>query len=63
VYRFIIVCLCLAQITFDDYQIHTVAAVFKKFLRALPEPLVPHDKYFEFLQASSKLWSPKWFAK
>nr|CAB3264163.1 unconventional myosin-IXa [Phallusia mammillata] len=40
------------KVNFDDYQIHTVAAVFKKFLRALPQPLVPFDKYFEFLQAS-----------
>uniref|UniRef100_H2YUN0 Myosin motor domain-containing protein n=1 Tax=Ciona savignyi TaxID=51511 RepID=H2YUN0_CIOSA len=40
------------QVNFDDYNIHCVASCFKKFLRSLPSPLVPYDKYFEFLQAA-----------
>uniref|UniRef100_H2YUM5 Myosin motor domain-containing protein n=1 Tax=Ciona savignyi TaxID=51511 RepID=H2YUM5_CIOSA len=40
------------KVNFDDYNIHCVASCFKKFLRSLPSPLVPYDKYFEFLQAA-----------
>ncbi|CAK8688169.1 unnamed protein product [Clavelina lepadiformis] len=40
------------KVNFDDYSIHSVASTFKKFLRSLPQPIVPHDKYFEFLQSS-----------
>nr|XP_018671672.1 unconventional myosin-IXa isoform X2 [Ciona intestinalis] len=40
------------KVNFDDYNIHSVASCFKKFLRSLPSPLVPYDKYFEFLQSA-----------
>ena len=39
----------------DDSNPHDVAAVFKEFLRCLPDPLLTRDLYPAFLAAASKL--------
>ena len=38
----------------DDSNPHDVAAVFKEFLRCLPDPLLTRDLYPAFLAAASK---------
>jgi len=39
----------------DDTNPHDVAAIFKEFLRCLPDPLLTRDLYPAFLFAASKM--------
>lgn len=39
----------------SEYSPVCIASVFKKFLRELPDPLIPVQKYDQFLEAASKL--------
>ncbi|TCD63340.1 hypothetical protein EIP91_005659 [Steccherinum ochraceum] len=32
----------------EHYTTHDVASVFRRFLTQMPEPVIPHDKYFAF---------------
>ena len=45
-------------VNFGDYQVHVLAAVFKSFLREMPEPLLTYDAYEDFLRAGN-LSDPK----
>lgn len=40
----------------SDYSPVCIASVFKKFLRELPDPLIPVQRYDQFLEAASKLF-------
>lgn len=42
-------------VDFSKYSPVCIASVFKKFLRELPDPVIPVQWYDQFLEASSKL--------
>lgn len=39
----------------STYDIHTITGVVKKYLRALPEPVIPRHLHSRFLQTASSL--------
>lgn len=45
----------LRSVNFADYSLQCIVAVMKKFLRELPDPIIPVQFYDYFIQASSKL--------
>lgn len=40
------------ELDYELYNIHVLANVLKSFLREMPEPLLTHDRYDDFLRAS-----------
>ncbi|KAI0322114.1 Rho GTPase activation protein [Amylostereum chailletii] len=38
----------------ENYTTHDVASVFRRYLTQMPEPVIPHDMYFEFRDAIAK---------
>ena len=44
----------LRSVNFGDYSLQCIVAVMKKFLRDLPDPVIPVQFYDYFIQASSK---------
>lgn len=44
----------LRSVNFGDYSLQCIVAVMKKFLRELPDPVIPVQFYDYFIQASSK---------
>lgn len=47
----------LQNVDFADYEPHCIASVLKKFLRELPDPIIPVQWYDRFLEASRKCHS------
>lgn len=41
----------------SEYSPVCIASVFKKYLRELPDPLIPVQKYDQFIEASSKMFA------
>jgi len=40
-------------VSFQNYQVHVLAAVLKSFFREMPEPLLTFDSYEDFLRAAN----------
>ncbi|KAI0067262.1 Rho GTPase activation protein [Artomyces pyxidatus] len=38
----------------ENYTTHDVASVFRRYLTQMPEPVIPHDLYFQFRDAIAK---------
>lgn len=45
-----------STVDLSEYSPVCIASVFKKFLRELPDPLIPVQKYDQVLEASSKYY-------
>lgn len=43
----------------SNTDVHTVASLLKLYLRQLPEPPVPHDRYQDFLLCGQRLLSDR----
>lgn len=41
------------EVSFEDYQVHVLASVFKSFLREMPEPLLTFECYENFIMAAN----------
>ena len=39
---------------FDNFNVHCVAGALKKYLRELPNPVIPVEMYNQFIDAASK---------
>ena len=44
-----------SQINLDKFNVHCIAGALKKYLRELPNPVIPVEMYSLFIEASSKL--------
>lgn len=47
----------LRAVNFTDYSLQCIVAVMKKFLRELPDPVIPVQFYDYFIQSSSKFYT------
>jgi hypothetical protein len=45
----------VSQLNLDNFNVHCVAGVLKKYLRELPNPVIPVEMYSYFIDAASKL--------
>lgn len=43
-----------SQINLSSHNVHCVAGVLKKYLRELPNPVIPVEMYQPFIQAASE---------
>ena len=42
------------KVNLSTYDVHCIAGVLKKYLRELPNPLIPVEMYNQFIEASSE---------
>lgn len=47
----------MSQLNLDNFNVHCVAGALKKYLRELPNPVIPVEMYSQFIDAASKFSS------